>query len=506
MKASSLALLALGVNAEYDACQQPTLEWAGIDQGNGRSYAYAVAATGGKIFAAGYASGNLTFASVHASNPASGEVNDHTKVGVDHATGSYAGGRYTKAANSQHGMDAIVYKMSEAGVPESVYAIDTVPADGKIADSINGKYGGYSYIYGLEPFQSDTTHLAVVGSFRGNITFPMASGADITLTNWKSGDYDGFVSKLDHVQQKAVWTTGLHTPKGRNYARATATTAAGHVIVSGDQRPSKSYEGHVTKINGVTGAVVWQKIFKSFYYLYGAAAFGEDIFLAGRIKGKDVDPIGAGIVNSSKSGTKESAAIVKLNADGTGAWQTLLGEGRGYDVFASSDGLHVYATGTLSSADVWTGTGACSLDVTAPMVLKGFVVKLSASTGACVWAKPTGGGRKIVADTAAAYMMMYEDDPVQLDATHVVQPRGKEADTLVVKFNAADGAGLWGASIGGSGDDYAYDMAMSPSGPVMRSMPGLAPAPLAAFCPTTVAAAVSAGADVATLESAAAAA
>ena len=62
-------------------------------QGNGRSNGYAVTTLGDEIFVAGHAYGNLTFASNHATNGASGEINDYTNVGVTHATNSFAGGR-----------------------------------------------------------------------------------------------------------------------------------------------------------------------------------------------------------------------------------------------------------------------------------------------------------------------------------------------------------------------------------------------------------------------------
>ena len=123
-------------------------------QGNGRSTAYSIATVGSSIFAGGHAYGNLSFTSVHATNGAHGEVNNHANVGghlntaIHHETGTITGGRYTNAASSQHGMDGVVYKISETGIPQEVFAFDTTPSDGVLdGTGENGRWGGYNYIY-----------------------------------------------------------------------------------------------------------------------------------------------------------------------------------------------------------------------------------------------------------------------------------------------------------------------------------------------------------------------
>ena len=52
----------------------------------------------------------------------------HTEVTVHHATGSFASGDFDEHATSQYGMDAVIYKISKEGVPQMVFAADSLPA------------------------------------------------------------------------------------------------------------------------------------------------------------------------------------------------------------------------------------------------------------------------------------------------------------------------------------------------------------------------------------------
>ena len=79
----------------------------------------------------------------------------HSDVTVHHETGSFAGGLYDDPALSQHGMDAIIYKISEAGVPVKVFGVDVLPADEVFHDlnsdqngSVNVRFGGLGEFYG----------------------------------------------------------------------------------------------------------------------------------------------------------------------------------------------------------------------------------------------------------------------------------------------------------------------------------------------------------------------
>ena len=162
--------------------------------------------------------GNLSFGSKHANGNyvdhtgISNTDDAHTDVTIHHETGSFAGGaRYDDPANSQHGMDAMIYKLSEDGVPVSVFAADTLPSDGIYdSSSVHGDRGGNSRIYGLDGFDAEVDMVAGCGYFRGNLTFPMADGSSKTLVNTKNGDaYNGFVTKVNMATNKAAWVTDV---------------------------------------------------------------------------------------------------------------------------------------------------------------------------------------------------------------------------------------------------------------------------------------------------------
>ena len=154
-------------------------------------------------------------------------------VGVTHATNSFAGGRYTNAASSQNSMDGIIYKISTAGVPQAVYAMDTTPSDGIYnSSSENGRSLGYNYMYGIDAFP-DGTHVVGIGSFRGRLACPIGASGETVLLNRKSGNYDGWAVKIDGTTMQGVWAVApAQTAAGRNYFRNTKVILLGSGSVS----------------------------------------------------------------------------------------------------------------------------------------------------------------------------------------------------------------------------------------------------------------------------------
>ena len=89
-----------------------------------------------------------------------------------------------------------------------------------------------------------------------------------------------------------------------------------------------------------------------------------------------------------------------------------------------------------------------------------------------MWAKDTAVSSKVVADATSVWTLDYPVDyggsyPHSFDATHTL--KSDNNDLLMGKYQATDGAGLWGVGIGGPGDDRARDMTMTPTG--VRSQP-----------------------------------
>ena len=239
--------------------------------------------------------GNLSFGSRHAD----GKYHDHmgitqvhdtlSSVSVHHETGTIkaTGGRANgDILDSQLGQDAIIYKMNDAGMADSVYAMDTMPADGNLnGTGINGRWGGWSYITGLDGFDlaGETDQVVAVGMVRGSIKFPKIGGTPVELKNLKDGSYDPWVAKIDMAAGgSVVWATkaGISLPiQGESaYPVSVVTTAAGHVIAGTVDRAyvnrtsavmpgatraqrNRQYGGRLTKYNGADGALVWSKSF-----------------------------------------------------------------------------------------------------------------------------------------------------------------------------------------------------------------------------------------------------
>ena len=171
-------------------------------------------------------------------------------------------------------------------MPDSVYPMDTMPADGNLdGNGTNGRWGGWSYITGLDGFDlaGETDQVAAVGMVRGTIKFPKVGGTPVELKNLKDGSYDPWVAKIDMTAGgSVVWATktGISMPiKGeRAYPVSVVTTAAGHVIAGTVERTyvnrtslkgDRHYGGRLTKYNGADGTLVWSKSF-------GAAAQGPN--------------------------------------------------------------------------------------------------------------------------------------------------------------------------------------------------------------------------------------
>ena len=280
-------------------------------QGTGASDTRAVTHTGNNVYVGGYAyaspspprmatccngsrcgvvcgrCGALSFGSRHAD----GKYHDHlgitqvhdtlSEVSVHHETGTIkatGGSANGDILSSQLGQDAIIYKMTDAGMPVSVYAMDTMPSDGVLnGTGENGRWGGWSYIMGLDGFDlaGETDQVVAVGMVRGSIKFPKTGGTPVELKNVKDGSYDPWVAKIDMAAGgSVVWATkaGISLPiQGESaYPVSVVTTAAGHVIAGTVDRAyinrtslkgDRQYGGRLTKYNGADGALVWSKSF-----------------------------------------------------------------------------------------------------------------------------------------------------------------------------------------------------------------------------------------------------
>jgi hypothetical protein len=467
-----VGLLAVGANAEWDTCMRPKGKFIAIDQGNGRSYVNSITYLGSMLIGVGSAYGNMSFSSNHVVNGTHGETLDHEAVVTHHETGTFAGGRYDNAASSQLGMDSVIYEITTDGVPGRVYAIDTMPSDGKTDGSENGRSLGYSYLDSVATFEAsgDATSIVAAGTFRGNLTIPINSvgntstvnDATTVLCNRKNGDYDGFVVKIDSSSMTGIWAVApSQTAAGRNYARRVATAADGKVFVTSDIRPSRSYIGRLIVLDGTDGSTLVTQELTGASSMYGLSAAGNYAYIGGQFEGESVDPFGTGTaMTSANGGSSSSGFVAKMGTDGVGLWAVSIGS-RTRSTTTSPDGAHVYAVGQISNA--WT-SGACSLTGTDG----GFVIKLAVADGSCVWAKDTGGDdsmKAVAADASSVYTLGNADVGVTFGTSYEVFTAGSNNDFVVSKLNAADGAGLWATSVGGNdGSEYGYAISAGAAG------------------------------------------
>ena len=431
--------------------------------------------------------GSLSYATSHKN----GDYHDHigttqthqshtdvAAVAAHHETGSFAApdDGYKDASTSRYGMDNFIYKLTETGQPVSVYAMDVTTSDGKTDGTSENDYP-YSYPYGMDGFEGAPDMIAVLGNFHGLIKFPKADGTTIDLVNRKFSHYDAWVAKIDMATKSVVWATSERI-EGRGYGRSVVTTAAGHVITATESRDGNKYTGNLTKFNGATGAVVWQKNFGTHLTFNGAkiSSSGEKVYVTGRFKGKDSTAYAPAqaLTTSCGDGEDTSAMVAEfdvssLTSDGPSAtWVTKIGCGNGATAaFVQGDNLYVYGYNGENSIlphDSTSTVAKCTLSGD----LGGFLVKLNKADGKCLWAMDTGSpsrNPKMVANADSVWISTASSGTVKLDADKSMG-LGASYDLLVAKFRASDGVGLWGAAMGGAQTEYMYDMTMTPSGPV----------------------------------------
>ena len=199
---------------------------------------------------------------------------------------------------------------------------------------------------------------------------------------------------------------------------------------------------------------------------------GEKLYMTGSFKGKDSTMYAPALatMTSCDDGGKVSAVVAEFDvapADGPVAkWVNNIGcgasrgakgtfiEGDFLYVVGESSGASVVPHAATSTAAACTMTGE----------LGGFLVKLNKADGKCVWAKDLGAAERVVANAVSVWTMYSDDDPYKFYADHIVKPADR--DVIMGRFDASNGVGLWGSLIGGPARDYAYDMDMTPTGPV----------------------------------------
>ena len=331
------------------------------------------------------------------------------------------------------------------------------------------------------------------GQFRGTLTFPVADGdPPIALTSNKNGARpdkpegeryekyvtDAFLTKFDVTTNKAVWASDAMfraqcasgsaecTPSGQG--GSVSTTSAGHVVatslyadLTATSWASSNKNGRLFLINGIYGNKVWEKDFGSAALAYNSEVIGEKAYVVGKVKGTNIDPFGTGKFNNTggffiAKVHAEAASLETDAADYLVHWPA----GLGYAIVVDPlDNDYLYVAGREVSAAADDGTytlpsvaggDACTLKGSGSgWSSGGFLAKIEAATGKCVWAvdRPVNWhhtssyyglqSQGLATDGTHVYVLTDDDGTKTFDANHQLSARGSEVDGFLSKYDAS---------------------------------------------------------------------
>ena len=286
--------------------------------------------------------------------------------------------------------------------------------------------------------------------------------------------------------QDFVWARQMGGPDAELGYDVTAD-AAGNVYVTGYFHQTADFDPGPGVLNLTSagdneifvakfdsgGNLLWAKRFGSASADYGsdiAVDAAGNVYVTGWFGGAvDFDP-GAGVTTLTSAGS-DDVFVLKLSANGDLVWARRMGgpgDDDAYGIAADGNG-NVFVSGEFTST-VDFDPGAGVLNLTAAGSWDVFVVKLN-SAGEFTWAQRMGGsgfdssqGVAVDADgnvyTAGSFVGSGDFDP---GAGTVTLTSAGEDDVFVSKLTSA-GAFVWARRFGGSGDDYAYGLALDAAG------------------------------------------
>ena len=243
-----------------------------------------------------------------------------------------------------------------------------------------------------------------------------------------AGRYDGWVLKLN-ADGSVAWQK-TYGGSSDDYAYAIQQTGDGGYIVGGFTQSfgAGNYDAWVLKLNA-DGSVAWQKT-------YGGS--GNDYANAIQQTG-DGGYIVAGYTQSFGAGNYD-AWVLKLNADGSVAWQKTYGgsgDGCAFAIQQTGDGGYIVGGFTVNFV-AW-------------------VLKLNAD-GSVAWQKTYGGS-----GNDRTYAIQQTADGGYIMAGNTQSFGAGSYDAWALKLNA-DGSVAWQKTYGGSGLDYAYAIQQTADG------------------------------------------
>ena len=320
--------------------------------------------------------------------------------------------------------------------------------------------GGASTDYGFS--------IAVDGS--GNVYV-----AGYSFATWGSpvraytGGTDAFAARLNGATGTLVWNTFLGG-SGLDYGLGIAVDGSGNVYVAGYSNatwgnPVRAYTGiddvFAARLNGATGALVWNTFLGSAAIDYGGWGIAVDssgnVYVAGLSKATWGSPVRV------YTGTDDAFAARLNGATGALVWNTFLGgagsdNGRGITVDGSGN---VYVAGF--STATWGSPVRAYMGGT-----DAFATGLNGATGALVWNTFLGGagtddGYAITVDGSGNVYVAGQSWATWGSPVRAYTGIG---DAFAAGLNGATGALVWNTFLGSASVDYGQGIAVDGSGNV----------------------------------------
>ena len=345
--------------------------------------------------------------------------------------------------------------------------------------------GGTSNDDGNSIFVDSNNNVYTTGSFQGTVDFDPGAGVS-NLTS--AGADDIFVSKSDS-DGTLLWAKRMGGASG-DYGLGITVDSSGNIYTTGYFFGTADFDPGVGTVNLInaggtdvfiskldgSGNFVWAKSMGETSYEYGstiAIDLNGNIYTIGAFSGTvDFDP-GAGVSNRISAGA-DDVFVSKLDNNGNFVWAKSMGGAgaeSGYSITLDSNS-NFYITGQFQlTADFDPGAGISNLTSSGEDDI--FISKLDAN-GNLLWAKSVGGtgvdyGNDIELDSSGNIYTMghfqntVDFNPSLIDTLNLTSAGG--FDIFVSKLDSG-GNFLWAKNMGGTSNDFGFNMVLDTYGDV----------------------------------------
>ena len=367
------------------------------------------------------------------------------------------------------------FTLSSAG-SDDIY-ISKLDVNGNFvwARSIGGGLADAPYAIATD----QSANVYITGSYNGTVDFDPGAGVSNLIS--VAATYDAFVLKLD-VSGNFAWARSVGGNDsdhgfGLSVDASSNVFVTGYFNLTGDFDPGPGISNltsagtddvFILKLNS-SGSFQWARAVGGTNvdtgYSITTDAFGNVIVTGSFNQTTDFDP-GIPVFNLVSAGGND-VFVLKLNSSGNFVWAKSFGgtsEDEGRSVCVDPSGNVITCGFFEVSVDFDPGPGTYSL--TSNGVLDAFISKLDPS-GTLIWANNTGAGGNdaaygVTTDASGnIYSTGYFSNTVDFDpgiSSYTITSAG-QYDVFIDRFDAS-GNFIWAKSLGGTGDEVAYGIAL----------------------------------------------